>query len=66
MHGTNSINVLKNIAVRSLAVGIDVWKELAASSLRVQEGLTLYPKDARVMFLRYGGGSSTELISFVF
>jgi hypothetical protein len=66
MHGTNSINVLKNIAVCSLVVGIDVWKELTASSLRVKEGLTVYPEDACSMFLRNGGCSSTELISFVF
>jgi len=41
MHGTNSINVLKNIAVRSLVVRIDVWKKLTASSLRVEEGLNV-------------------------
>lgn len=66
MHGTDSVNVLKNIAVRSLVIVIDVQKELTASSLRVEEGLTVYPEDACIMFLRYGGGSSIELISFVF
>ena len=66
MHGTNSVNVLKNIAVRSLVVRIDVWKELTASRLRVTEDLTVYPEDACSMFLRNGGRSSTELISFVF
>jgi hypothetical protein len=66
MHESNSVYVSKDTTVRSLVVAIDVLNELTAFTLKVEEGLTLYPEDACNKFLRNRGGYLTKLISFVF
>jgi hypothetical protein len=58
--------VFKAVTFHSLVARIDIVKEPTASSLRVEEGLTLYPEDACSRFLRIVGCSSTELLSFAF